>query len=121
MALLDIVTTFGQSPVFDLSRGNVGSVLDAVSRTNEFVTPTLGGDTDYPAETDVRDGVVYSIYTGNLELPAEIDVITGVQYGANGTEFTGEAVAGGGGEDIILNVTKGKLLKRMTDKLYFDL
>jgi hypothetical protein len=74
MALTDIVTSFGQSPVLDFSRGNVGTVLDAVSRTNEFVTPVI----------------------------------------------TNEG-GGGGSEEIILNVTKGKLLKRMTDKLYFDL
>ena len=51
MALTDIVTTFGQSPVLDFSRGNVGTVLDAVSRTNEFVTPRItgggGGETSH--------------------------------------------------------------------------
>lgn len=41
MALTDIVTTFGQSPVLAFDRGDVGTVLDAVSRDNEFVTPTI--------------------------------------------------------------------------------
>lgn len=51
MALTDIVTSFGQSPVLDFNRGNVGTVLDAVSRTNEFVTPRIesagGGETSH--------------------------------------------------------------------------
>lgn len=32
-----------------------------------------------------------------------------------------EGGGGGGSEEIILNVTKGNLLKRLTDKTYMDL
>jgi hypothetical protein len=50
-----------------------------------------GGSCDYPAEDDVRDGVVYAdaALTGNLILPDEDEVELGVGYGANGTEFEG--------------------------------
>lgn len=41
MALLDIVTTFGQSPVLDFDRGDVGVITEMVSRDNEFVTPVI--------------------------------------------------------------------------------
>lgn len=75
MALTDIVTTFGQSPVLDFTRGDVGVITDVVSNTTEFTTPRI----------------------------------------------TNEGGGGGDSEDIILNVTKGKLLKRMTNKVYFDL
>ena len=53
---------------------------------------------DYPAESDVRDGVEFDsgTSTGNLELPAEADVRDGVDYGANGAEFTGTLEPGGG-------------------------
>lgn len=51
MALLDIVTTFGQSPVLSFERGDVGTVIDTVSRTTEFVTPRItsegGGETSH--------------------------------------------------------------------------
>jgi hypothetical protein len=124
MSLTDIVTYEGAEMEYSFSRGNVGVLTDVQSGLrNEFTLPALGGIPDYPSENDVRLGVTFDVYTGNLELPAEADVLTGVQYGTNGTEFTGSATGGGGGdsEDIILNVTKGKLLKRMTNKLYFDL
>ncbi len=41
MALTDIVTTFGQAPVLSFERGDIGSVIDMVSRDNEFTTPTI--------------------------------------------------------------------------------
>lgn len=51
MALLDIVTTFGQSPVLDFDRGDVGVITEMVSRDNEFVTPRIesggGGETSH--------------------------------------------------------------------------
>src|SRR5512146_272902 len=55
------------------------------------ITPGSSGSPDYPAQTNVRDGVSYgnSTYTGNMTEPAVTDVKAGVQYGANGTEFTG--------------------------------
>lgn len=105
MALLDIVTTFGQAPVLSFERGDVGTVTDMFSRDNEFTTPTLGGGGVYPAVGDVDSGVIYgpsgTDYTGTLEVPGQPDVLLGVQYGADSTEFTGEAVAGGGGVFII--------------------
>lgn len=47
---------------------------------------------DYPSEDDVRDGVQFDQETkeGNLELPAEDQVLLDIEYGAAGTEFTGE-------------------------------
>lgn len=46
---------------------------------------------DYPAEFDVRDGVVYAFgeMVGNLVLPDPEDVRGGVDYGGGGGEFTG--------------------------------
>lgn len=98
MALTDIVTSFGQSPVLDFDRGNIGVITEIVSRDNEFTTPVISAVCDYPVVDDVRLGVVYGSGTGTIELPAETDVLVGVQYGADGTEFTGEATGGGGGE-----------------------
>jgi hypothetical protein len=100
MALTDIVTYEGNEMEYSFARGNGGVLTDVQGgKLNEFTLPALGGSCDYPSEDDVRSGVTYDIYTGNLELPAEADVLTGVQYGTNGTEFTGEAVPeSGGGE-----------------------
>ena len=55
---------------------------------------------DYPAATDVRDGVSYgtNAYTGNMTLPPENKVESGYGYGAGGTEFTGSLAGGGGGD-----------------------
>lgn len=52
---------------------------------------TAGGETDYPAESDVRDGVEYAFgaMTGTVVLPAADEVLSGVGYGAGGTEYTG--------------------------------
>lgn len=121
MALLAILS--GGAGVISMDRGNVGVLTGVVAKSQNYLSlPTLGGTCDYPAQTDVRSGVAYSTFTGNLTLPVESNVLTGIQYGASGTEFTGTATAGGGGsEEIILNVSKGAFLKRMTDKLYFDL
>lgn len=95
MALLAILS--GGPAVISMNRGNVGVLTGVVADGNNYLSlPTLGATCDYPAETDVRDGVAYSTFTGNLELPAETDVLTGVQYGANGTEYTGNAAVGGG-------------------------
>lgn len=44
---------------------------------------------DYPSEDDVRSGVTFDTYTGNMTLPAEEAVELDVTYGTNGTEFTG--------------------------------
>lgn len=105
MALTDIVTTFGQSPVLAFARGDIGTVIDMTSRDNEFTTPRLGVGQVFPGVGDVDNGVTYgptgADYTGTLEQPAEADVLTGVQYGAGGTEFTGEYAGGGGGVYII--------------------
>lgn len=107
MALLDIVTTFGQSPVLAFARGDVGTVIDMTSRDNEFTTPRLGVGQVFPGVGDVDSGVTYgptgADYTGTLEQPAESDVLVGVQYGAGGTEFTGSATGGGGGFISIIN------------------
>lgn len=35
---------------------------------------------DYPAASDVRDGVSYDATTGTLDLPAEADVKRGVSF-----------------------------------------
>lgn len=99
MALTDILTFEGATMENSFSRGNVGVLSDVQGgKLNEFALPTLGGVCDYPSQNDVRLGVTFDVYTGNLELPAEVDVLTGVQYGANGTEFTGSATGGGGDE-----------------------
>lgn len=98
MALLDIVTSFGQSPVLDFARGDVGSVLEIVSRDTEFFVPRVGAVCDYPVVDDVRFGVVYGAGVGTVELPTEAQVELGVGYGANGVEFTGTFAGGGGGE-----------------------
>jgi hypothetical protein len=96
MALL--ATLSGGTAIISMNRGDIGMLTGVVSgRLNTISLPTLGGSCTYPSENNVRDGVVFgTIYTGNLELPLETDVLTGIQYGASGTEFTGEAVAGGG-------------------------
>ncbi len=105
MALTDIVTTFGQAPVLSFERGDIGSVIDMVSRTNEFTTPRLGVGQVFPLEEDVEFGTNYgptgSDYSGALVLPDVSEVLVGVQYGGNGTEFTGIATGGGGGVFII--------------------
>lgn len=107
MALADIVTTSGQSPVLSFSRGDIGSVLDMTSRDNEFITPRLGVGQVFPLEGDVDLGVTYgptgSDFTGTLEQPAESSVLSGVQYGADGVEFTGTASGGSGGFISIIN------------------
>lgn len=107
MALTDIMTTFGQSPVLSFARGDIGTVEDMVSRTNEFTTPRLGVGQVFPSAGDVDSGITYgptgADYTGTLEQPAESDVLAGVQYGAGGTEFTGSATGGGGGNIFIIN------------------
>ena len=123
MALLDILTFEGVAMENSFSRGNVGVLTDVQgARLNEFTLPALGAVCDYPSEDDVRLGVTFDAFTGNLELPAEADVLAGVDYGANGTEFTGTATGGGGAApDIIYNVTQDKLEKRLTDKVYMDI
>lgn len=130
MALTDILTFEGATMENSFSRGNVGTLVDMnASRFNEFALPALGGVCDYPAEGDVRSGVAFDIYTGNLTLPAvgdvdlsvqygslgteftgtleqpaEADVKLDVQYGAGGAEFTGSLVAGGGGSNIFISI-----------------
>ena len=107
MAILDIITSHGQAPVLAFDRGDIGTVLDMVSRVSEFVTPRLGVGQVFPAVGDVDQGVTFgptgADYTGTLEQPAAADVGLGVQYGAGGTEFTGELVGGGGGNIFIVN------------------
>jgi len=68
--------------------------LGRVGESSEASFTTSGG-TDYPAETDVRDGIDYDSgnFTGNLTLPASGNVYDGITYGANGTEFTGSLSA----------------------------
>lgn len=42
MALDDIITSPGQSPVLAINRGDIGSAVDIVSNgTNEFVVPAI--------------------------------------------------------------------------------
>lgn len=42
MALNDIITSPGQSPVLSVDRGNTGNPTDIVSNgTNEFITPLI--------------------------------------------------------------------------------
>jgi len=106
MALTDIVTSFGQSPVLAFDRGDVGTVLDAVSNgLTEFITPRLGVGQVFPSVGDVDLGVTFgptgADYTGTLAQPEESNVLIGVQYGADGNEFTGTATGGGGGKKTI--------------------
>jgi hypothetical protein len=105
MALLDILTFEGATMENSFSRGNGGVLVDInAGRLNEFALPSTGGSCDYPSENDVRSGISFSTYTGNLELPTEADVRLDTQYGTNGTEFTGELVAGGGGSNIFISL-----------------
>lgn len=71
--------------------------IGAVSHVEDY--PAVGNvDTD-----DTTDGL-----TGTLEQPAESDVKDTVQYGAGGTEFTGNyAPAGGGGGDSNRGINRG--------------
>lgn len=97
MAITDLVSFEGLEMEYSFARGNGGVLSDVQGgQRNEFAMPTLGGVCDYPSEDDVRLGVTFDVYTGNLELPVEADVLTGVQYGTNGTELTGTATGGGG-------------------------
>lgn len=106
MALTDIQTYAGSVTILDFSRGNIGTVLDSISRgLNELKLPIPGaGGAVFPATTKVITGEIYgpngTDYTGNVTLPAETDVKLNTQYGANGTEFTGE-LAGGGNVFVI--------------------
>lgn len=129
MALLDILTYEGATMENSFSRGNGGVLVDVqAGKLNEFALPALGGVCDYPAEGDVRSGVAFDVYTGNLTLPAVGDVDQGVQYGTLGTEFTGTleqpaeadvkldvqygaggteftgTLAGGGGSNIFISI-----------------
>ena len=103
MALTDILTYEGAMAIQEEARGDIGVLVDVQGgKLNEITLPTLGGSCTYPSEDDVQDGVTFGdVYTGNLVVPAEADVETGVQYGANGTEFTGALVGGGGGVFIV--------------------
>jgi hypothetical protein len=97
MALTSILAPAGDRATFLFARGNGGTLVDIVANGTGMLTlPSLGGACDYPAITDVRNGVTYSIYTGNLALPIEANVLSGVMYGAAGTEYTGSATGGGG-------------------------
>lgn len=51
---------------------------------------------DFPDVGNVTDDDTVNGVTGTFAVPAEADVESGVQYGADGTEFEGELVAGGG-------------------------
>jgi hypothetical protein len=103
MALTSILAPAGDTAVFVFARGNGGVLSDIVAKGQGMITlPSLGGSCTYPSENDVQDGVTFGdIYTGTLVVPAEADVLTGVGYGANGTEFTGEATAGGGEHSVV--------------------
>lgn len=68
-----------------------------------------GGSCDYPSEDDVRDGVTFDTYTGNLVLPDEADVESGVGYGTDGTEYTGTLVGGEGGGPVRILPLRGIL------------
>lgn len=95
MALLAILS--GGPAVISMNRGNVGVLTGVVAqRQNALSLPSLGAVCDYPVVGDVRFGVVYGGGTGNVVLPATTDVLIGVGYGALGTEYTGNATAGGG-------------------------
>lgn len=100
MALIDILETDGKPAEYSLSRGNIGSVTEIVSRWyNEFKIPEgAGAGAVFPAVGDVESPVTYgptgADYTGTLVQPLVADVELGVQYGAGGTEFTGTLVAG---------------------------
>jgi hypothetical protein len=123
MALTDIVSEGGESSA--AARGDIGTLTDILSRDGmsgycfltvpaiadvksgveygqqgtELTGTYIGGGGVYPVEGDVDAGVVYgpsSNLTGTLEQPAPTDVKLGVQYGADGTEFTGELAGGAG-------------------------
>lgn len=49
---------------------------------------------NYPASTDVRDGISYGngSYEGDLVLPTEEQVIDGVGFGANAAEYEGKVI-----------------------------
>lgn len=55
------------------------------------VVSSGGGSCDYPADGDVRDGVLFDSgnRAGTFVVPAESDVRLDVGYGADGTEFDG--------------------------------
>lgn len=104
MALLDILTYEGATMENSFSRGNGGVLVDMTANSfSELTLPATGGVCDYPAEGDVRSGVAFDVYTGNLELPVVADVRLDTQYGALGTEFTG-TLAGGGGSNIFISI-----------------
>jgi len=88
--LLDGASLYGTARL-----GSGRLLLPLYGMASDGLAPSV---VDYPAPTDVRDGVDYGNggYLGNLELPDEADVKDGVFYGANGTEFEG-TLAGGGG------------------------
>lgn len=66
-------------------------VRDGVTYDFGGMVGSYSGAADYPSEDDVRYGISFDFgaQTGNLTLPAEVDVLEGVQYGTSGTEFTG--------------------------------
>ncbi len=51
-----------------------------------------------PSPNDVRFGVATGNEVGNLQLPVETQVLIGVGYGSLGTEFTGMLEVGAGGD-----------------------
>ena len=67
---------------------------------NLFTPPVIPLGAVFPPATHVRSLEQYGPtgveYTGNETLPVVADVKTGVGYGANGNEFTGTLVPGGG-------------------------
>lgn len=69
---------------------------------------------DNPAETDVRLGIVYDFgnLTGNYEPADAAKYLIDEQYGANGTEFTGELVLNIKGPIKVLKLDTGiKVIK----------
>lgn len=107
-----ITLSLMQRGVLWKSRGGVGlcvrpgQSLVVRSMGSEYCDVVVSGTVSvipsgsYPGVGDVDFGVEYgpnAEYTGTLVQPAESDVESGVQYGAGGTEFTGTATGGGGG------------------------
>jgi len=77
------------------------------------VTVAGGGTYHEPSVGEVIDTAVYgpaSGTAGTFAIPAEADVKDGVFYGAAGTEFEGELVAGGGGGGV--PVIGGNVVRR---------
>lgn len=77
MALTDILAYGGKQGINEMSRGNIGTLSDALSLRK-------------------------AVQEEKLVVPVVGDVKSGVQYGVNGNQLTGTYVGGGGGNIFVL-------------------